>query len=192
MKLQRLVIPLVFAGVLSATVFGGPVGVAQNGDFKLDLHAHAGVTAAGVGLPAYPGATLFKEKGKDENSAADLGMILGNFNFQLKTVSYVTGDSPDRVLAFYRKPLSHYGEVLECDHGKPVGALTVTHSGLSCSANKADRDDKDGSFNSDSHELRAGNPHQFRIVTVEAAHEKSTRFGLVYVELPKDNEEKSK
>jgi len=36
-------------------------------------------------------------------------------------------------LAFYRKPLSRYGEVLECDQSKPVGSHIVTRDGLTCS-----------------------------------------------------------
>jgi len=192
MKLQPGTIPFVLAAFLFVMAFGGVAGAAQNADLKLDLHANSQVTAASVGLPSYPGATLFKEKGKDDSSAADLGMILGSFNFQLKAVSYVTGDSPDRVLAFYRKSLSRYGDVLECDQGKPVGALTVTRSGLTCSDKKGDKVDFNGTVSSDDHELRAGTPHQFRIVAIEASQEKSTRFGLVYLELPKDRDEKSK
>ena len=131
-------------------------------------------------------------------------MILGAFNFQLKVVKYVTLDSPDKVLAFYRKPLSRYGEVLECDHGKPVGTLTATRSGLTCSDQKGGKGDGktdgkieiNGTASSDDHELRAGSPRQFRIVAVEHAQDKSqdksTRFGLVYLELPKDDGEKSK
>ena len=44
----------------------------------------------------------------------------------------MTKDSRDQVIAFYRKALAKYGEVLECNHGKPVGSLTVTKSGLTC------------------------------------------------------------
>ena len=183
----------VLVSAVAATFSGAPT-LAQSSDFKLDLHANSHVTAAEVGLPAYPGATLYKEKGKDkdDSSSADLGMILGDFNFQLKTVSYLTGDSPDQVLAFYRKPLSHFGEVLECDHGKPVGPLTVTRSGLTCSDQKGGKININGTATSDDHELRAGAPHQFRIVAIEQAQDKSTRFGLVYLEIPKDSDAKSK
>ena len=191
---------LVLAIALSAATgsFGGVVCRAQDSGFKLDLHANAHTTAATIGLPAYPGAIPYKEKdkekdkGKGDESGADIGMILGGFNFQLKVASYVTGDSPEQVLSFYRKPLSRFGEVLECNHGKPVGALTVTRSGLTCSEQHGGKVQMDGNYSSDGHELRAGTPHQFRIVGIDESHEKSTRFGLVYLELPKDSDQKSK
>ena len=185
---------VVLATVLSAVSVSGVVCRAQDSGFKLDLHADSHTTAAAVGLPAYPGATLYKEKdkGKDDDSGADIGMILGSFNFQLKVASYVTSDSPEQVLSFYRKPLSRFGDVLECNHGKPVGALTVTRSGLTCSGQQGGKGQINGDYSSDGHELRAGTPHQFRIVGICETHEKSTRFGLVYLELPKDSDEKSK
>ena len=99
--------------------------------------------------------------------------------------TFVVADTPNHLLDFYRKPLAHYGEVLECDHGKPVGSVSTTHSGLTCSDSKGD------SINSDEHQLRAGTPHQFRIVTIQKTDQESansTRFSLVYIQLPKDNE----
>jgi hypothetical protein len=103
-------------------------------------------------------------------------------------VNYVTKDSPQQVLNFYRKPLSRYGQVLECDHGKPVGSLTVTRSGLTC-----DLKDSGGtsSYSSTGEEIRAGSPQKFRIVGVDESHPGSTRFALVYLELPKDTSKKA-
>jgi hypothetical protein len=142
--------------------------------------------AYAIGLSAYPGATLFKDT--DNDSAADLGLTLGDFHFSLLAVNYVTSDSPAQVLAFYRKPLSRYGEVLECDHGKPVGALTVTRSGLTCGHESI----SDNTNSSTDHELRAGSIHQYRIVGIDESHRGSTRFGLVYLDQPKDSGEKPK
>jgi hypothetical protein len=166
--------------VLSAGSFGQDSGV------NLALHANSHASAADVGLPAYPGATIFKDT--DNDSAADLGLTLGDFHFSLLAVNYVTSDSPTKVLAFYRKPLSRYGEVLECDHGKPVGALTVTRSGLTC-GNESMNDNANSATDQ---EIRAGSPHQYRIVGIDESHRGSTRFGLVYLNLPKDSGEKTK
>jgi len=162
------------------------VSFGQNSDVNLALHANSHASAADIGLPAYPGANLYKDA--DNNTAADLGLTVGDFHFSLMAVNYVTSDSPARVLAFYRKPLSRYGEVLECDHGKPVGALTVTRSGLTCG-------DVQVSGNTNSvtdHEIRAGSLHQYRIVGVDESHPGSTRFGLVYLDLPKDSGDKTR
>ena len=175
------------ATVLSAAILlvGSAVSSGQDSGVNLALHANSHTRAADIGLPIYPGATLYKDDGND--SGADLGLTAGDFHFALLAVNYVTSDPAARVLAFYRKLLSRYGEVLECDQGKPVGALTVTRSGLTCG--------QVGSGNTNSstdHEIRAGSPHQYRIVGIDDSHPGSTRFGLVYLDLPKDMGEKTK
>jgi hypothetical protein len=181
-----------FAALLATALFaaiqffGSAVSLGQNSGVNLALHANSHASAADVGLPAYPGATLFKDT--DNDSAADLGLTLGDFHFSLMAVNYVTSDSPTQVLAFYRKPLSRYGQVLECDHGKPVRALTVTRSGLTCGHESV----SDNTNSSTDHEIRAGSLHQYRIVGIDESHRGSTRFGLVYLDLPKDGGEKTK
>ncbi|MGA7521904.1 MAG: hypothetical protein WBW84_05450 [Acidobacteriaceae bacterium] len=116
------------AAAVAALVVGGGSLRAQDSDFNLDLHANGHATAKEIGLPAYPGAKPYKEK-DDDSGSADLGMALNSFHFRLQVASYVTPDAADRVLDFYRKPLARYGEVLECDHGRPVGSLQETRSG---------------------------------------------------------------
>jgi hypothetical protein len=43
---------------------------------------------------------------------------------------------------------------------------------------------------SNNHELRAGTPLRFRIVGIESGDAGKTRFGLVYLELPKGDDSK--
>lgn len=169
----------------SLMMAGVAAGVAQNSDFKLDVHANSHATAEKIGLPVYPGATLYQDK---DNSSADLGLVLNSFHFDLKAVNYITPDAGDKVLDFYRKPLSRYGEVLECLHGKPVGERSKASSGLTCSDEQGGHLDVNGSADSSKdHELRAGTPKKFRIVAInDDAPAGKTRFGLVYLELPKD------
>lgn len=160
---------------------------AQNSGFSLDLHANSHATAKDIGLPAYPGATPFKDKDSD-SSAADLGFALNGSAIRIQTVSFVTSDSPQQVLNFYRKPLAKYGEVLECSHGKPVGKLTVTRTGLTCGDHKDGHMTVNGSDDGD--ELRAGTPEHFRIVGIDKAESGKTKFGLVALVLPKDDDRK--
>ena len=169
----------------AAFAAGGATGFAQNSDFKLDVHANDRATAEKIGLPVYPGAEIYQDK---DNSSADLGLVLNSFHFDLKAVHYITPDATDKVLDFYRKPLSRYGEVLECLHGKAVGSLAKTSSGLMCSDEQGGHVDVNGSADSSKdHELRAGAPKKFRIVAIDNdAPGGRTRFGLVYLELPKD------
>jgi hypothetical protein len=180
------------AMMAAVVLLGVGTGWAQDSGFHLNMNAGSHATAAQVGLPVYPGATVYKDKdkGKDEDSGADIGLAFGDFHLVVKVAPYVSSDAPDKILAFYRKPLSKFGEVLECNHGKPVGALTVTKSGLTCSEQKGGTTEINGSNSSDDHELRAGSPHQFRIVGIEEPKAGATRFSMVYLELPKDDKAK--
>jgi hypothetical protein len=159
---------------------------AQN-DFNLNVHANSHATAKDIGLPVYPSATPFRDKDSD-SSSADLGLVLNSFHFNLQVASFVTTDSPEQVLEFYRKPLAKYGEVLECKNGKPVGSLVVTQSGLTCGDHKSEGMTVNGS-NMD-HELRAGTPKHFRIVGIDSTDAGATKFGLVAVLLPKEEDGK--
>ena len=152
----------------------------QNSDFRLSVHAISHATAKDIGLPAYPGATPFKDKDKDSDSSADLGFALNSFQFNLQVATFVTRDSWLQVLEFYRKPLAKYGEVLECNHGKPVGSLTTTKTGLTCGDQAA----------GNGYELRAGRPEQFRIVGIDNPEAGQTKFGLVALVLPKEQDGK--
>jgi len=160
----------------------------KDSDFNLALHANTHVTASDIGLPEYPGAVPYRNPDeKDSDSAVDLGFSFGNIHFVVKAASFSTHDSPAQVLDFYRKPLSHYGQVLECDHGHPVGSLKQTPTGLTCNddarVNSGSKDDSSGG-----HELRAGRPTRYRLVGIDESHTASTRFGMAYVELPKDSD----
>ena len=166
---------------------------AQDKGFDLHMHANSDkTTAADVGLPVYAGAVMAKSEKNDSNSA-DMGFAFGDFKIAIKVAKYETGDPGWKVFGFYRTALGKYGQVLECDHGKPVGSLTKTSSGLTCSADSG----KKGNLNwngegssSDSHELRAGTPHQFRVVGLDKDKQASgkTVFALVYIELPRDKD----
>ena len=180
------------AVVLAGLLLGGDaMSVAQSSGGGLEAHANSHATAADVGLPAYPGATF--KKSKDDDASFNLGFAFGDFRFSIAAVNYLTSDSPAQVLAFYRKALSPYGQVLECDLGKPVGPLTVTRSGLTCADQHGDHVQvNNGKDSSNDHELRAGSPLRYRVVGIDRAHAEATHFALVYVELPKESDEKSK
>jgi hypothetical protein len=178
---------VVTAAMLTAAGLAGPC-LAQSSDFNLNVHANSHATAKEIGLPEYPGATPYKDKDSD-SSSVDLGLLLNSFHFSVQAASYITTDSPEQVLAFYRKPLAKYGEVLECDHGKPVGALTVTKSGLTCGDKQSGHVSVNGTGDSD-HELRAGTPEQFRIVGIDSSEAGKTKFGLVALVVPKETSSK--
>ena len=185
--MHRPVLALIPAVVLMGALSFPALSFGQNSDFNLDVHANSHATAKDIGLPEYPGATPFKDKDSD-SSSADLSFLLNSFHLGVKAASLVTPDSPDHVLEFYRKPMAKFGEVLECNHGKPVGSFTRTKTGLTCGDSKSGNMTVNGS-DSD-RELRAGKPEQFWIVGVDGAVNGKTKFGLVALVLPKDDDKK--
>lgn len=152
-----------------ATPFGG-----------VQVKTNDATVLQGMGLPAYPGATLIK-KNNDHSAAADVNMNFGNFHLRVKAASYETTDSPDKVQAFYRKALGAYGDVIECSNDKPVGTPTRTAEGLTC-----DNDDKHVALNDDvsrKMELKAGSKDHQHIVAIDPNAD-GTKIGLVALELP--------
>lgn len=141
---------------------------------------------AALGMAVYPGATPLKEHGDKDTDSADINLSFGDFHLGVKAASYQTGDSTDKVEAFYRKELSRYGDVIKCKGHQPVGEPTRTSQGLTCEDN-----DKSGHHNqlnvnaSDdgNPELRAGSPQHEHIVGLEAKNG-GTKIGLVVLDLP--------
>ena len=175
--------------VMAGLLCGGQYASAQSSG--LELHANDKAGASEIGLPSYPRATPYKDK-DDDSSTFNLGYTFGDSSFKLMGANYITSDSASQVLSFYRKPLSRYGEVLECKDGKPVGSMTVTKSGLSCADNQGGHVQINGHNDANGEELRAGTPHEFRIVGIDKPVAKGTRFALVYVQLPKDSDSAKK
>lgn len=160
-------------------------------------------TLAGIGLPPYPGAVLVrkhKEDGKnEEDGAADVNMSFGSFQLKVKAASYRTPDSPEKVLAFYKKALGRFGNVIQCDDKHAVGTPTHTAEGLTCDDDKnvqsgdgnlhlsgktlqinGTGSDKDTKF-----QLKAGSRKHQHIVDVNPEND-GTKFGLVSLDLPLD------
>jgi hypothetical protein len=148
-----------------------------------------GDTAA-IGLTPYPGAVPVKDGKDDDTSSANVDMSFGNFHLGVRAASFQTSDQPDKVLAFYRKDLGRFGDVIECQNNKPVGNPTHTSQGLTC-------DDKDHSQynvsntehgihigdNPSDRELRAGSGTHQHIVGIQNRNG-GTKIGLVALDLP--------
>ena len=152
-----------------ATPFGG-----------MTVKTNDAAVVDGLGLPVYPGAELVK---KDKNNgAADVNMSFGSFQLRVKAASYRTSDSPEQVTAFYRKALGRYGDVIQCQKDRPVGAPTRTAEGLTCDNEKGNHvyvnDDESGKM-----ELKAGSKQHQHIAAIDPEGN-GTKFGLVALDLP--------
>jgi hypothetical protein len=141
-------------------------------------------TAADVGLPVYPGAQLTSKNG-DNDKSADIHFGFGDWQFRIKVVKYKTSDSQDQVLAFYRKALGRYGDVIQCSGRNAVGSPTVTREGLTCDedVNTNHKVDIDASQS-----LKAGSKRHQHIIGIEKNDGPGTVFSLVELDLPVSSE----
>ncbi len=146
-------------------------------------------TAADLGLPAYPGAQIVTDN--DNDKSADVHMGFGEWELRVKVVNFTTPDSQDRVVAFYKKALGRYGDVIECQNHSPVGTPSVTSEGLSCSddggshVNVTNGGGSYGYHSGDNgFELKAGSKRHQHIVGFQSSAPGQTRFALVEIKLP--------
>jgi hypothetical protein len=120
---------------------------------------------------------------KDKNDgAADVNLSFGGFQLRVKAAGYRSTDGPEKVTAFYRKALERYGDVLECQNGKPVGGQTQTSEGLTCADSHKDRVKMENDL-SGKMELKAGSEQHQHIVAIDADRG-GTKFGVVALDLP--------
>ncbi len=131
-------------------------------------------SAKEVGLPLYPGAKPHKDDDKD-SPAVQLGLWGSSFGFKLVVLKMESGDSPEKVSAFYQKALAKYGKVLNCS----AASDARDDKEKSRAANQIHCDDerpeKGGML------FKAGTKERQHIVGIQANGQGSL-FQLVYVE----------
>jgi hypothetical protein len=179
-KIRRFVPLLVLALVSSVVLAQEQKPKSNNERHSIRVETDSGRYGVGadrldprqLGVAIYPGAKVV-ERDHDGKGAA-LSLDWGRDSMRLYAQEYETTDSPDRVLAFYRKQLAKYGAVLECRNGK---ALAPVASELKCESDK----DNEGI------ELKAGSARRQHIVAV-TPRDGRTEFGLVYLDKSKRGE----
>lgn len=160
----------------------------------LDVRTNS-VHGPDVGLPVYPGAVETGQHGNDSGSA-DINMNFGDWHLHVKAIGYHSADSEDKIVAFYKKAMDQYGDVLTCKNKVAIGQPTVTRQGLTC-ANDHEYDvtmKLDTSKNkiniqtptshiSGNVKLVAGSPENQHMVEFTPSSD-GTKFALVVVQLP--------
>lgn len=170
---------LVFAGcTISTHKERGENGENKDVDIRTpfgSLSVHKGsATAKETGLALYPGAQL-KTDADDEDSSANVNMSSSFFGgLKVVAAKYRSDDPPDKVLAFYRKDLAHFGKVVDCTGGFNMHfEPRQKDEPVSCEGDSgSDRDYKE--------ELKVGTQHDQRIMAVKPSG-KGSEFALVYV-----------
>jgi hypothetical protein len=99
------------------------------------------VSAKDVGLPIYPGSKPHKDN-DNVSTEANLGLWGGGSGFKLVILKMESGDSPEKLVGFYKKALSKYGPVLDCSH-PPANSEKASNDDssktLTCGDDKPDK-----------------------------------------------------
>jgi hypothetical protein len=190
-KQRMRVAGVVAAGLAALLLAGCRVQSDKHGDSDnvkistpfggMQVKTNDAVVVEDLGLPAYPGAQLVK-KDKDDGSA-DVNMNFGGFQLRVKAVSYQTGDSPEKVEAFYRAGLKRFGDVIACRNNRVVGMPARTQEGLTCDNNNGNHYSVDDKPEKGALELKAGSQQHQHIVEIDAEGG-GTKIGLVALDLP--------
>src|SRR4029077_12032461 len=102
--------------LLASSISAGPTYGAQDQDKDgAGITFSKQATPKEVGLPAYPGAKLHKDKDeKDESPSVQMGIWGSTFGFKLAVMKMESNDAPEKIAEFYKKALVKYGRVLNC------------------------------------------------------------------------------
>lgn len=161
--------------LLLATGACGAGDTDSNKGLEATFRVGDAATTADVGLPAYPGAKPYKNA-DETSSAANLGLSTSLFGFKVVAMKLETRDEPRKVAVFYRRALSKYGNVLECD-----GATDRTgesHSDGEGDALVCEPDENDAH----SVVYKVGTKDNQRIVAIKP-HDNGTQFDIVRLEI---------
>lgn len=176
---SRLSVLLVMSGaVLVASLAVGQSSSQQDKE-KTSSGKSAGfifsddASAKDVGLPIYPGAQKLKDS-SDESSAVQMGLWGGSKGFRLVVLKLQSDDPPEKIAAFYRKALGHYGKVSDCNASDAERKKSDSDLQFDCAQDHPPA----GGF-----AFRAGTKRNQHIVAVEPDG-KRAKISLVYLWAP--------
>ena len=135
-----------------------------------------------TGLSAYPGAQLKKSRDDDGDSSANVNISSSIFGMKLAVLKYMTNDSPDKVAGFYRKDLSRYGKVVDCQ-----GNFSMNFHPREKNDNEVTCDKDNTNGGEYKQELKVGTENNQRIVAIKPSGDGS-EFVLVYVRAHDDKD----
>jgi hypothetical protein len=145
------------------------------------LHVGEGADPRDTGLPVYPGARV-KQKSGDKNSA-NVNISSSFFGLKVVALEYLSDDSPDKLISFYKDKLNSYGNVLECHTDKHNDPANVH-------VNIDDKDKKSHALHCDDNkgstvELKVGTEENQHIVAISPPDDggKGSDFALVFVQV---------
>jgi hypothetical protein len=143
------------------------------------------VDMGAIGLSVYPGSSTWKDDADEaknhDSHSADINMSFGDFHLGVKAAALRSSDSTDKILAFYRKDMARYGDVIECQGTTVIGTPKRTAQGLTCNTDENHNHieiSETGKL-----ELRAGSEQHMHIVEVQSK-DGAEKIGLIALDLP--------
>lgn len=130
-----------------------------------------------TGLPLYPGA---RRKPGDEHDrhAANVDINTPMFGLRVVAMEFVSDDSPDKVLAYYRDKMKSFsGKFLECTNSSYV-AINNDGKGLD---DDGEKELTCGRSHGNATELKVGTPGNQHVVAIKSTGSGS-EFALVFVQ----------
>src|SRR5437667_2171781 len=144
------------------------------------IHVSKDADVRDVGLAVYPGARKKQKDSSGDEKSANVNISGPGFGVKVVAVEYLSDDSPDKLIAYYRDQLKEYGSVLECHtskHGSDVEVNKMSHPDRKESKKlTCDNDDSGKTV-----KLKVGTEDNQHIVAVEPQG-KGSSFALVYVQ----------
>jgi len=141
------------------------------------------VSAEKIGLKPYPGAKARSKDGSAGTTLSLTGKVEDSEGaLRLHVMQFTSTDSLPKVVAFYKKEMAKYGNVLECRGGKQLsteGRNPAQKDDLTC---EGDADKPNQTV------LKAGRQKDQRIVAVEAT-EKGTEFTVSRLEVSREKQD---
>ncbi|HEY3930399.1 MAG TPA: hypothetical protein VGL89_18645 [Candidatus Koribacter sp.] len=177
LSIAIVVASLLFFAACTVHTEDGKDGKGDKVDIKTpfgSLKVDENVDAKDTGLPGYPGAKPYTEKG-DGHNAANVNISSEMFGVKVVAAEFTTTDPPSKVHDFYAKALGSYGKVLECKGSYNI----TTHKGNNNNDDKPVTCDNVGSHPEEV-ELKVGTDNHQHVVGLKPDGS-GTRFGLVYV-----------
>ena len=182
---------LVLAGLIVLPACSVNVKKGANGEEKkVDIetpvgaiHVDKGADVRDTGLSVYPGARQKAESKNGEEQSANVNISSGLFGLKVVAIEYVSDDPPDKIAAYYRDQLKHFGTIVECHtsnrHGD-AGDVDV-HMGKDGDKNSSQLTCEHDTGNT--LELKVGTKQNQHIVSVSPQDGgKGTDFALVFVQ----------
>ena len=147
------------------TPFGG-IHVSENADVK------------DTGLTVYPGAQEKPKDNEHDSKKANVNISGPGFGVKVVALEYLSSDSPQKLVEYYKNDLRKFGPVLECHtnqhsadiHARSEGSEDKGDQPVTCDQNDSGK----------TVELKVGTRNNQHIVAIEPEGAGS-KFALVYV-----------